>query len=170
MLRGYFRCPSKVTLEEIKLSVPPEIIDSIAKGNNVQRIPESMKRVEVAELPKKTLPPVNAEGVDAYVQPKRRVLEVRKWRCTVCVSDSLGMYGYAVSALAMKCRQEFVRYRRIFLGKVELRKRVDRLLTWSLRSRLRYWWLRLRRRPIDFRTFPGRNGVVFILLVKAAVE
>ena len=168
MLR-YFHCPPEVTLKEMELRPPPEIIDSITKGNNVQRIPEGMKRVEVVEPPK-ILPPVSAEDVDVYVQPERRVLEVRKWRCTVCVSAGFDMYDYAVSALAMKCRQEFTRYRRIFLGKVELRGRIDRLLTWSLRSRLRYWWLRLRKRPIDFRTFPGRNRVVFTLLISAAVE
>lgn len=164
-----FRCPSEVTVAEVELGPSPEIIDSITRGNNVQWIPEGMERVEVIELPK-ALPPVSAEDVDAYVMPKRKVLEVKTWHCTVCVSDSSDIYGCAVSALAMKCRQEFIRYRRIFLGKVELKERVDRLLTWSLRSRLRYWWLCLMGRPVDFGTFPGRNRITFTLQVMAAME
>ncbi|RLA87434.1 MAG: hypothetical protein DRG40_00340 [Deltaproteobacteria bacterium] len=166
----YFRCPSEVTLEEVELCTPPEIIASITEGKIAQRIPEKASRVEMLEMPEVLSPPIGTE-VEKYVAPKQKCLEVKEWYARVYVTDSF-IVGCddVISALMEKCRQTFSRYRRIFLGKVELKKRVDRLLTWSLRSRLRYWWLCLMGRPVDFGTFPGRNRITFTLQVMAAME
>jgi len=165
-----FRCPSEVTIEEVELRTPPEIITSITEGKIAQRIPEKANRVEMLEMPEVLSPPIGAE-IEEYVAPKQKCLEVKEWYARVYVTDSSVVgYNHVIFALVEKCRQTFSRYRRIFLGKVKLKKRVDRLLTWPLRSRLRYWWLRLRKRPVDFRTFPGRDRVVFTLLIRVAVE
>lgn len=162
-----FRGPTSVTLKETELCLPPEIGAAITEGKTVQEIPKYVNTVEMFELP---------EAISAYIEsdkpiePKRKRLEVREWRAQVCVPDIAGALDYAVTHLENECRREFARYHRIFLGNTALKMRIDRLLTWSLRSKLRYWWLRLTGRSVNFQTFPGHNEITYTVLVRAAVE
>jgi len=163
----HFRCPTSVTLKETELCFPPKISAAITEGKTVQEIPKHIDAVEVFELPEDM--PVNIEP-DKLIEPTRKRLEVREWRAQICVPDIAGALDYAVTHLENECRREFARYHRIFLGNIALRMKIDRLFTWFLRSRLRYWWLRLTGCSVNFRTFPGQNIVTFTVLVKAAME
>lgn len=162
-----FRCPVSVTLWEEELDVPPKIWAAITEGKTIRKIPEDVDEIEVFEQTGGIWASI---GPDKLIEPERKQLEVQEWRAQICKLDVESSLDYAVEYLANACRREFTCYRCLFLRDAVLVVRVVRILTWSLKSRARYYWLRLTGRRVIFRTFPGHNVVIYRVIIRAAVE
>jgi len=169
-IKRQFQCPSCVTLMEVELPPPPEVVMAITEGKMLQKIPQEWHRVEIIEPPE-ILPAkfIDEDDPSIWIEPKRKQLEVSKWLLHVYAPDSLS-YKSVIDRLKEECRKRFAYYHRIFLKEIRLQARLERDLAWDLRSKLRYWWLRFAGRPVDFQAFRGWNKVIFTLSIIAAME